>query len=83
MVICDMDHPDVEEFIRWKVKEEQKVASLVAGSKLHELKLNEIFSAIRSWDGAEEDAFDPKVRRKSQSCCKICQKSYDPRDLCK
>ncbi|MCL4129466.1 UNVERIFIED_CONTAM: hypothetical protein GTU68_034092, partial [Idotea baltica] len=33
MVICDMDHPDVEEFISWKVKEEQKVASLVAGSK--------------------------------------------------
>ena len=30
MVICDMDHPDVEEFISWKVKEEQKVASLVA-----------------------------------------------------
>ena len=35
MVICDMDHPDVEEFINWKVIEEQKVASLVAGSKLH------------------------------------------------
>ena len=40
MVICDMDHPDIEEFINWKVKEEQKVASLVAGSKLHEQKLN-------------------------------------------
>ncbi|MCH2094888.1 MAG: vitamin B12-dependent ribonucleotide reductase, partial [Rhodobacteraceae bacterium] len=25
MVICDADHPDVEEFINWKVKEEQKV----------------------------------------------------------
>jgi ribonucleoside-diphosphate reductase alpha chain len=33
MVICDMDHPDIEEFINWKVIEEQKVASLVAGSK--------------------------------------------------
>ena len=28
MVICDVDHPDVEEFIGWKVKEEQKVASI-------------------------------------------------------
>ena len=60
MVICDMDHPDIEEFINWKVIEEQKVASLVAGSKIHEMKLNEIFAAIRAWDGAEADAFDPK-----------------------
>ena len=44
MVICDVDHPDVEEFIGWKVKEEQKVASMVAGSKLHEQQLNEIFA---------------------------------------
>ena len=34
MVICDMDHPDIEDFINWKVIEEQKVASLVAGSKI-------------------------------------------------
>jgi ribonucleoside-diphosphate reductase alpha chain len=27
MVICDMDHPDIEAFINWKVIEEQKVAS--------------------------------------------------------
>ena len=31
MVICDMDHPDIETFINWKVREEQKVAALVAG----------------------------------------------------
>ncbi|MEX2518007.1 MAG: adenosylcobalamin-dependent ribonucleoside-diphosphate reductase, partial [Paracoccaceae bacterium] len=60
MVICDMDHPDVEEFINWKVVEEQKVASLVAGSKMHEEKLNAIFAAIRAWDGAIADAADPK-----------------------
>ena len=59
MVICDMDHPDVEQFINWKVIEEQKVASLVAGSKLHERQLNEIFTAIRNWDGHGEDAVDP------------------------
>ncbi len=59
MVICDMDHPDVEAFVNWKVIEEQKVASLVAGSKMHELQLNEIFSAIRNWDGSSEDAVDP------------------------
>lgn len=59
MVICDADHPDIEEFINWKVKEEQKVASVVAGSKMHKAKLNEIFAAIGQWDGVEEDATDP------------------------
>ncbi|WP_425039302.1 vitamin B12-dependent ribonucleotide reductase [Primorskyibacter sp. S187A] len=61
MVICDADHPDIEEFINWKVKEEQKVASIVAGSKMHEKMLNGIFDAIRSFDGSEEGAYDPKA----------------------
>jgi ribonucleoside-diphosphate reductase alpha chain len=34
MVIVDIDHPDVEEFIEWKAKEEEKVAALVAGSRV-------------------------------------------------
>jgi ribonucleoside-diphosphate reductase alpha chain len=58
MVIVDADHPDIEQFIEWKVLEEQKVASIVAGSKMHEKMLNGIFEAIRSWDGAEADAYD-------------------------
>ncbi len=60
MVIVDADHPDIEDFINWKVTEEQKVASLVAGSKMHEEKLNAIFAAIGTWDGVIEDAVDPK-----------------------
>ncbi len=51
MVIVDADHPDIEDFINWKVIEEQKVASIVAGSKMHEVKLNSLFDAIKSWDG--------------------------------
>jgi len=78
MVICDMDHPDVEEFISWKVKEEQKVASLVAGSKLHEQQLNEIFKSIRSWDGAEEDAFDPKKNESLKAAIKSAKKVMIP-----
>ncbi|MCF6233600.1 MAG: vitamin B12-dependent ribonucleotide reductase [Rhodobacteraceae bacterium] len=58
MVIVDADHPDIEEFINWKVIEEQKVASIVAGSKMHEQMLNGIFEALKVWDGAEEDAYD-------------------------
>ncbi|MEL7515541.1 MAG: vitamin B12-dependent ribonucleotide reductase [Pseudomonadota bacterium] len=61
MVIVDADHPDIEDFINWKVIEEQKVACIVAGSKMHEQKLNAIFDAIRTWDGTEADAYDPKA----------------------
>jgi ribonucleoside-diphosphate reductase alpha chain len=59
MVIVDADHPDIEAFIDWKVIEEQKVASLVAGSKTHEKMLNAIFTAIGGWDGSVDDAVDP------------------------
>ena len=34
MVVVDIDHPDIEAYIDWKVKEEQKVAALVTGSKI-------------------------------------------------
>ena len=61
MVIVDADHPDIQDFINWKVIEEQKVASIVAGSKMHEQKLNGIFEALKTWDGAEADAYDPAV----------------------
>ncbi|HSR89377.1 MAG TPA: vitamin B12-dependent ribonucleotide reductase [Candidatus Udaeobacter sp.] len=30
MVVLNVDHPDIEEFIDWKVKEERKVAALIA-----------------------------------------------------
>lgn len=33
MVCLDMDHPDIESFINWKVREELKVAALVEGMK--------------------------------------------------
>ncbi len=78
MVICDMDHPDIKDFISWKVREEQKVASLVAGSKMHELKLNEIFTAVRVWDGNEQDAFDPKVNPGLKVAIKSAKKNAIP-----
>lgn len=42
MVTLDLDHPDIEEYINWKVHEEQKVASIVAGSKACEKHLRTI-----------------------------------------
>ena len=78
MVICDMDHPDVENFINWKVVEEQKVAALVAGSKIHEEKLNLIFAAIGQWDGAIEDAVDPKKNPGLKAAIRDARKSSIP-----
>ncbi|MCW5754602.1 MAG: adenosylcobalamin-dependent ribonucleoside-diphosphate reductase [Phycisphaeraceae bacterium] len=34
MVCLDMDHPDIETFVNWKVREEIKVAAMVEGLKL-------------------------------------------------
>ncbi|HTZ34723.1 MAG TPA: vitamin B12-dependent ribonucleotide reductase, partial [Stellaceae bacterium] len=56
MVIVDTDHPDIEDFIDWKVIEEQKVAALVTGSRLCARHLNLVMAACRE---AAEDPFDP------------------------
>lgn len=42
MVTLDLDHPDIEEYINWKVREEQKVAAIVSGSKVTEKHLQNI-----------------------------------------
>jgi ribonucleoside-diphosphate reductase alpha chain len=54
MVVLDLDHPDIEKFINWKVVEEEKVAALVAGSKLLNRHLNAILEACHSWPKPEE-----------------------------
>jgi len=64
MVVVDIDHPDVEEFINWKVVEEQKVAALVSGSKLNEIHLNRIIKACHDEKGTlDAKAFDPKENK--------------------
>ncbi|MDP3371779.1 MAG: vitamin B12-dependent ribonucleotide reductase [Candidatus Paracaedibacteraceae bacterium] len=60
MVVLDIDHPDVEEFINWKVVEEQKVAALVSGSKINHRYLNEILNACMHADLPKEQKTDPK-----------------------
>ena len=62
MVVVDIDHPDVEKFIRWKVTEENKVAALVAGSKLLEKHLNAVIAACHACSGGKpENCFDPSA----------------------
>lgn len=55
MVVINIDHPDIEEFIDWKMKEEQKVASLVAGSKINSQQLHNIIEATKTPSGSSTD----------------------------
>ncbi|MBO6503483.1 MAG: vitamin B12-dependent ribonucleotide reductase [Kordiimonadaceae bacterium] len=64
MVVVDIDHPDVEEFINWKVVEEQKVSALVSGAKLNEIHLNRIMKACHdAVDELADAAFEPKANK--------------------
>ncbi len=60
MVVVNVDHPDIEQFIDWKVVEEQKVAALVAGSTLASKTLNAVMRACHASDQAGDARFDPK-----------------------
>ncbi|WP_416899232.1 MAG: vitamin B12-dependent ribonucleotide reductase [Minwuia sp.] len=62
MVTVDLDHPDIEEYIMWKVVEEQKVAALVSGSTLANKHLNLILAACWTDQFAPDDErrLDPK-----------------------
>ncbi|MFQ5984128.1 MAG: vitamin B12-dependent ribonucleotide reductase [Alphaproteobacteria bacterium] len=57
MVVVDIDHPDIEAFIDWKLVEEQKVAALVCGSRLCENRLNAIMRAFH--EGRREGRHRP------------------------
>ncbi|MEK9635292.1 MAG: vitamin B12-dependent ribonucleotide reductase, partial [Candidatus Woesearchaeota archaeon] len=48
MVCLDIDHPEIEEFIKWKSEEENKVASLVSGNESCKLHVNNILKCAVS-----------------------------------
>ncbi|HEX5845714.1 MAG TPA: adenosylcobalamin-dependent ribonucleoside-diphosphate reductase [Rhodoplanes sp.] len=60
MVIVDVDHPDIEQYINWKVLEEQKVASLVTGSWVNQRHLRAVLKACLNCEGSGDDCFDPE-----------------------
>ncbi len=64
MVIVDIDHPDVEQFIDWKAKEEEKVAALVTGSRINSTFLKAIF------DTAKKGGTNPKTNKELRKLIK-------------
>ncbi len=61
MVVLNADHPDIEEFVNWKVREERKVADLVIGSRIFEQRLNAIISAAHDTRVPEMARLDPAL----------------------
>ena len=55
MVCLDLDHPEIEEFVWWKVREEEKVASLVTGSKILSQKLSKLIELAKNKANALQD----------------------------
>ena len=60
MVVVDVDHPDIETYIDWKVREEQKVAALVTGSKVVSRHLKAVMKACVNCEAEGEGCFDPE-----------------------
>ncbi|MCG8270082.1 vitamin B12-dependent ribonucleotide reductase [Aquamicrobium sp. NLF2-7] len=78
MVIVDADHPDIEAFIDWKVKEEQKVAALVTGSKIVRKHLDAIMKACVNCEGQDDDCFDPSINTALKREIKAAKKNAVP-----
>ena len=64
MVTVDVDHPDIEAYVDWKVIEEQKVAALVAGSKLAQLHMGEVMAACHDEAVSGDDRFEPRANKR-------------------
>lgn len=83
MVVLDVDHPDVVDFIDWKVNEEQKVASIVTGSKINNKHLNEIIIACNNNDLAEKDRLDPKTNGALKAALRAARAAMVPDNYAK
>ncbi|HEY6382880.1 MAG TPA: vitamin B12-dependent ribonucleotide reductase, partial [Pseudolabrys sp.] len=78
MVIVDIDHPDIETYIDWKVLEEQKVAALVTGSKINQKHLKAILKACVNCEGSGDDCFSPEKNPALKREIKLARRSHVP-----
>lgn len=78
MVVVDIDHPDIEAFIDWKVIEEEKVAALVTGSRVMAEKLKPVFHACINCEADGDDCFDLKKNPRLKQAARDARKSLIP-----
>jgi ribonucleoside-diphosphate reductase alpha chain len=79
MVIVDIDHPDVEAFIDWKVEEEQKVAALVTGSKVTKHHLTQILASVSGVNAETAPLLlDPQVNAKLHAAISAARAAMVP-----
>ncbi|TCT11332.1 ribonucleoside-diphosphate reductase class II [Tepidamorphus gemmatus] len=78
MVVVDVDHPDIEAYIDWKVVEEQKVAALVTGSKICQKHLSAIMKACVNCAGSGDDCFDPQKNPALKREIRAAKKAHVP-----
>ena len=83
MVVVDADHPDIEAYIDWKMKEEQKVAALVAGSRICEKHLKAVMRACVNCEGPGEDCFDPAKNPALKREVKLAKRAMVPESYIK
>ena len=78
MVVVDIDHPDIEAYINWKVKEEEKVAAIVTGSKIVSKHLKAILKACVNCEGSNDECFDPAKNPALKREIRAAKKSQVP-----
>jgi ribonucleoside-diphosphate reductase alpha chain len=78
MVVVDADHPDIESFIDWKVREEEKVAALVAGSKILRKHMKAVFKSAVNCDGPGDDCFNPEKNPALKREIKLARRANCP-----
>ena len=75
MVCLDLDHPDIETFVEWKVNEERKVAMMAAGSLLLGKHWNALCEAV---EGSTTRETDPKSNEKLRKAMAHAKKEGVP-----
>ena len=87
MVVVDIDHPDIEAYIDWKVREEEKVAALVTGSKTISKHLKAILSACVNCEGGSDDnggdCFEPMKNPALKRAVKDAKRAQVPENYVK
>ncbi|MEB3701660.1 Vitamin B12-dependent ribonucleotide reductase [Candidatus Bealeia paramacronuclearis] len=80
MVTVDVDHPDIEEYINWKVLEEQKVLDLVVGSKVAKKHLTAVMEACQ--EGSGDTRFDPRENSALKLAIREAKAAMVPENYC-